>query len=116
MIARQKEFSGKMVFLFQSRRCHHCDEPECVQACPEESIQKREDGIVVLDNESCSGCEICIDACPYDSICFDETRGIAQKCNLCYERVDQGLIPACADNVCLAHCIHFEIEEKPKPK
>ena len=102
-----KIINGKMVFLFQSRRCHHCDEPECVQACPEESIQKREDGIVVLDNESCSGCEICIDACPYDSICFDETRGIAQKCNLCYERVDQGLIPACADNVCLAHCIHF---------
>jgi len=30
-----------------------------------------------------------------------------KKCNMCYHRVDNGLIPACADNVCLAHCIYF---------
>jgi Fe-S-cluster-containing dehydrogenase component len=32
---------------------------------------------------------------------------VARKCNLCHHRVDRGLMPACADNVCLAHCIHF---------
>ena len=44
---------------------------------------------------------------PYDAIMFDEEIGIARKCNLCYDRVTKGLYPACADNVCLAHCIYF---------
>ena len=43
----------------------------------------------------------------YNAIGFDENNQKALKCNLCYHRVDQGLIPACADNVCLAHCIYF---------
>jgi Fe-S-cluster-containing dehydrogenase component len=94
-------------FVFQVNLCRHCDEPPCVQACPEEAISKREDGIVIMDYDLCTGCEACIDECPYEAIAFDEEKSIAQKCNLCYHRVDQGLIPACADNVCLAHCIHF---------
>jgi NADPH-dependent glutamate synthase beta subunit-like oxidoreductase len=63
---------------------------------------------------SCGTC--CIQACPYDAIVFNEQSGKTQKCNLCYQRVTKGLYPACADNVCLAHCIYFgdpaEIEEK----
>ncbi len=63
---------------------------------------------------SCGCC--CIQACPYDAISFDEKSGIARKCNLCYDRVTNGLYPACADNVCLGHCIYFgdlvEIEKK----
>jgi NADPH-dependent glutamate synthase beta subunit-like oxidoreductase len=54
---------------------------------------------------SCGTC--CIQACPYDAITFDGITGKVQKCNLCYERVINGLYPACADNVCLAHCIYF---------
>ena len=93
--------------LFQVNLCRHCDEPPCVEACPEAAISKRDDGIVIMDYDSCSGCRTCIDACPYAAITFDEDKDIAQKCNLCHHRIDQGLIPACADNVCLAHCIHF---------
>ena len=98
---------GKMDFMFRVNVCRHCDDPPCVDACSEEAIQKREDGIVVMDYEKCSGCEACIEACPYDAIALDEDKGVARKCNLCHHRVDQGLIPACADNICLAHCIHF---------
>lgn len=94
-------------FHFQVSVCRHCDDPPCVRACPEEAIARREDGIVVLDPARCTGCGSCPDSCPYGAIHFDEERGIAQKCNLCHERVDHGLLPACADNVCLAHCIHF---------
>jgi len=111
-----KIVEGKPDFVFRVNVCRHCDEPECVEACPEEAIVKRDDGIVVLDQEKCVGCEHCVEACPYDAIAFDAKEGIAQKCNLCYHRVDQGLIPACADNVCLAHCIYFgdpkEIQEQ----
>ena len=63
---------------------------------------------------SCGTC--CIQACPYDAIVFNAHSGKTQKCNLCYQRVTNGLYPACADNICLAHCIYFgdpdEIEQK----
>jgi Fe-S-cluster-containing dehydrogenase component len=68
---------------------------------------QREDGIVVLTEELCSGCQACMDACPYEAIAFDAEQSVARKCNLCHHRVDHGLMPACADNVCLAHCIYF---------
>jgi len=98
---------GEMDFMFRVNICLHCVDPPCVDACPEEAILKRKDGIVVMDYKKCSGCEACIEACPYDAIALDEDKGVAQKCNLCHHRVDKGLIPACADNVCLAHCIYF---------
>ncbi|MBC8418320.1 MAG: 4Fe-4S dicluster domain-containing protein [Pseudomonadota bacterium] len=98
---------GKIDFAFRVNVCTHCDVPPCLDACPEGAITKRPDGIVVMDDEKCSGCESCIEACSYHAIAFDAVKGVAQKCNLCHHRVDQGLIPACADNVCLAHCIYF---------
>ena len=94
-------------FEFQVNLCRHCDDPPCVEACPVEAIGKRQDGIVIMDYDLCTGCGTCIEACPYEAIALDDAKGIAQKCNLCHHRVDQGLIPACADNVCLAHCINF---------
>jgi Fe-S-cluster-containing dehydrogenase component len=93
--------------MFQSNVCKHCDEPPCVDSCPEEAISQRNDGIVVLDEKTCTGCRLCMDACPYRAISFDTQTDVAKKCNLCHHRVDNGLIPACADNVCLAHCIYF---------
>lgn len=99
---------GKLNFVFHVNLCRHCDEPPCADACPEEAIVKRSDGIVVMDVDLCTGCRLCIAACPYDAIAFDLDKNVAQKCNLCHHRIDRGLIPACADNVCLAHCIHFK--------
>jgi Fe-S-cluster-containing dehydrogenase component len=98
---------GRLNFVYRVNQCRHCDDPPCAEACPEEAIDKRSDGIVVMDYDLCTGCQSCIEVCPYDAIDFDRQKGIAQKCNLCHHRVDQGLIPACADNVCPAHCITF---------
>ena len=94
-------------FTFFVNVCRHCDEPACIPACPEEAIHMRDDGIVVLDGTKCMGCGLCVDECPYDAIELDSERGVARKCNLCFERVAEGLIPACADNVCLGHCVYF---------
>jgi len=99
----------KLDFVFHVNVCRHCETPECVDACPEEAIDRRDDGIVVLNEKMCSGCRLCIDACPYDAVAFDSAKGVARKCNLCHERIEQGLYPACADNVCLAHCIHLKL-------
>jgi Fe-S-cluster-containing dehydrogenase component len=80
-----------------------------------EAIVKREDGIVVLDHALCTGCQACLAACPYEAIGFDVTGNVARKCNLCHHRIDDLLLPACADNVCLAHCIHLEEMEEGSP-
>ncbi len=98
---------GELRFTFRVDRCRHCGRPKCVEACPDRAIVQRADGVVVLDQALCSGCRECVTACPYDSIVFDTARNVATKCNLCHHRIDQGLLPACADNVCLAHCIHL---------
>ncbi len=95
----------KLDFVFHVNVCRHCDEPPCVDACADEAIVKRDDGIVVLDGQKCTGCQLCVDACPYEAIVYDSVKYVAQKCNLCHHRIDRGLYPACADNVCLAHCI-----------
>jgi Fe-S-cluster-containing dehydrogenase component len=106
--------------IFQLNVCMHCDDPPCVESCPEKAITQRDDGIVVLDEKTCTGCQLCMDACPYRAISFDTQKDVAKKCNLCHHRVDNGLIPACADNVCLAHCIYFgdpdEIQKKINEK
>lgn len=98
-------------FAYRVSLCRHCDDPPCEAVCPDGAIEKRSDGIVVMDEGVCSGCQLCLDACPYDAIAFDDRKGRALKCNLCHHRVANGLIPACADNVCLAHCIYFMTQE-----
>ncbi len=99
--------NGHLDFSFFVNLCRQCDDPPCVDGCPEGAILKRTDGIVVLNEDLCTGCRLCQDACPYDAIAYDDNSGIAQKCNLCHHRVDYGLLPVCADNICLAHAITF---------
>jgi len=102
-----RQVDGRWHFVFRANRCRHCAEPACVDACALGAISKREDSVVVLDRDQCTGCRACIEACPYDVVAFDEAAGVATKCNLCHHRLDEGLLPACADNICLAHCIHL---------
>jgi Fe-S-cluster-containing dehydrogenase component len=115
-----RPMNGRLDFVWRVRVCKHCADPVCAKACPVEAIAKREDGIVLLDPEKCTGCRRCVEECPYGAIAFDGEKQLAIKCNLCHHRVDQGLYPACADNVCLAHCIYFgdpfEIEERISEK
>ena len=88
----------KLSFLVQC--CYHCAKPSCLEACPVQAIQKREDnGLVVVDAEACIGkdrCGLCSQACPYDAPQFGaEENAKMQKCDLCLERLLQGLKPIC---------------------
>lgn len=80
---------------FLPRLCNHCQEPPCVDSCPEDALVKTEEGPVQLFEEKCTGCETCLDACPYGVIVFDEEKMKAEKCSLCAHRIDQGLEPFC---------------------
>jgi len=75
--------------------CMHCGEPACLAACPMEAIYKRDDGVVLVDEEKCNGCESCIEACPYGVITYDSEKDVVRKCTLCCHRIDQGLKPFC---------------------
>jgi len=75
--------------------CMHCNEPPCVPSCPTEAIYQRQDGIVLIDDEKCNGCQECLQACPYDVLVYDPEKDKVWKCTLCAHRVDQGLEPFC---------------------
>jgi tetrathionate reductase subunit B len=96
--------------------CQHCDEAPCIPACPIEGvIYRREDGLVIIDPEKCTGCKSCVDACPYDAIFFNEDLNIAQKCTGCAHLLDSGewTVPRCADS-CPTEAIKFGEESEFK--
>lgn len=96
---------GKPQQRYTVAHCMHCHEPECLEACPEDAITRRADGIVLIDPHTCNGCRMCMEACPFGVIQFDEGSGIAFKCDLCVDRLDAGKPPACAA-ACISHCIY----------
>jgi len=93
-----KEIGGKLVMDFVPMHCRHCENPPCIQACPVSAICKRNDGIVLFNEELCIGCNDCIEACPFGAPQYNPEKEVVQACNLCYERIDQGLLPACVQN------------------
>ena len=91
------------------RLCNHCSEPPCVDVCPVEGgTYKRDDGIVVVDENICIGCAKCVEACPYDARFMNSFKGdpgltkgngAADKCDFCLHRISRGVAPACV-NTC----------------
>ena len=100
---------------FLPETCMHCAKPSCVDACPSDAIVKRPDGVVVLDQEQCTGCGSCVEACPYGAIRLDDARGVAAKCNLCSHRIDKGLEPFCV-RCCEGQAMHFGDLDVPQSK
>jgi tetrathionate reductase subunit B len=80
--------------------CNHCDEAACMAACPVEgAIYKRQDGMVVIDPQRCTGCAKCVDVCKSQAIFLNENLTIAQKCSGCAHLLDSGewTEPRCVD-------------------
>lgn len=80
-----------------SLACNHCEQPACLKACPAGAYEKREDGIVVHRAEACIGCKMCLLACPYRVPCYNQKTGKVEKCDMCANRQDKGLAPACVE-------------------
>lgn len=83
---------------FLPRLCNHCEKAPCVQVCPVQATYRREDGVVVIDEKRCIGCGYCITACPYHARYLHPQTKVADKCNFCQHRLEQGLEPACVKN------------------
>lgn len=83
--------------LHLSISCNHCDSPECFRVCPEGAFTKRKDGIVQIDQNLCTGCKLCVSACPYGAPQYDAETHKVSKCQMCYPRQDIGIATACVE-------------------
>lgn len=88
------------------KMCNHCEDAPCVRVCPTGASYRTEDGVVLVDDERCIGCKYCMAACPYQVRWQDPDAGHVDKCTLCYHRIKDGLLPACAAS-CITHARVF---------
>jgi DMSO reductase iron-sulfur subunit len=96
---------------FSSVACRHCVQAPCAAACPSGAISQRiEDGIVVVDRLKCTGCRICLEACPFGIPQFGED-GTMQKCDMCLDRLPTGLPPFCVSS-CPTQALHWGTTEE----
>jgi formate dehydrogenase iron-sulfur subunit len=93
-------------WLMSSDVCKHCTSAACLEVCPTGSLIRTEFGTVVVQQDICNGCGYCVTACPFGVIDRRETDGRVWKCTLCYDRIKDGLKPACAQ-ACPTQSIQF---------
>jgi len=115
---------------FFPKPCFHCDNPPCTKVCPVNATFKRQDGIVLIDNERCIGCRMCMAACPYSTRFFNWSHpdpkqtaaigdavyspessyprrmGTVEKCDFCPDMLRQGKMPACVSG-CPMDALYF---------
>ena len=102
-------------WVMMSDVCKHCTHAGCMEACPTGAIVRNEFGAVYVQPDICNGCGYCVPACPFGVIAIQEEQGVAQKCTLCYDRMKDGIEPACA-KACPTESIQFGPVEKLKER
>lgn len=94
-----------------SMACNHCDDPVCLKGCPTGAYTKHvEYGAVLQDPETCFGCGYCTWVCPYNAPQLDPIKGQVSKCNMCVDRLEVGLKPACV-TACVGNALDFGVIE-----
>lgn len=93
--------------FFVPKRCMHCNQPGCAAACLVKAMKKRPSGHVTWAS-NCIGCRLCMVSCPFDIPKFEYSKAMPriQKCNLCFDRFNNGGIPACVE-VCPTQALMF---------
>lgn len=90
------------------RQCMHCLQPACASACLTKAMKKTPEGPVIWQGSKCMGCRFCMISCPFDAPKFEyhSANPRIQKCRMCWERLEEGQIPACVEN-CPAGATEF---------
>jgi formate dehydrogenase iron-sulfur subunit len=93
-------------WLMSSDVCKHCTHAGCLDVCPTGALFRTEFGTVVVQGDICNGCGYCVPSCPYGVIEQRKGDGRVFKCTMCYDRLTDGLQPACA-TACPTQSIQF---------
>jgi formate dehydrogenase iron-sulfur subunit len=110
-LSGQETGLGDFSWLMMSDVCKHCQRAGCLEACPTGAIVRTEFDTVYVQPDICNGCGYCVVACPFGVIDRREDDGRAWKCTMCYDRLGDGLEPACA-KACPTDSIQFgDIDE-----
>lgn len=81
-----------------SGACNHCDEPYCMKVCPAKAIYRRaQDGLVLIDQSRCISCQQCAAFCAHQAPQFNTRTRKMEKCTGCFDRIEAGGQPACAE-------------------
>ncbi len=103
--------------FFMPRPCMMCEDPPCLKVCPVGATLRTDEGLVLVDTDSCIGSRACMGACPYEARYFNwqdplpakrmpmpnspempvAQKGTVGKCVLCADRLPQGDLPACVE-------------------
>ncbi|KLV27689.1 MULTISPECIES: nitrate reductase subunit beta [Niallia] len=84
--------------MYLPRICEHCINAPCVSSCPSGAMYKRdEDGIVLVDQNACRAWRQCVSSCPYKKVYFNWKTSKAEKCTLCYPRIENGQPTICSE-------------------
>lgn len=101
IIKMQEEIKAdfeSVFMMYLPRLCEHCLNPACVASCPSGAMYKRdEDGIVLVNQEHCRSWRFCMSGCPYKKVYFNWKTHKAEKCTLCYPRIEEGLPTVCSE-------------------
>lgn len=99
-------------WLMRSDVCKHCAHAPCQEACPTGALIRTEFDTVYVQQDICNGCGYCVVACPFGVIARDDQgTHTARKCTLCYDRMKDGMEPACAQ-ACPTNSIQYgEVEQ-----
>jgi anaerobic dimethyl sulfoxide reductase subunit B len=90
--------------------CRHCAKGPCIEVCPTKAISRLPNGIVVVNQEKCIGCKVCLEACPFGAPQFNED-GLMQKCDMCLDRLEQAQGPFCVSS-CPTQVLHWGTVEE----
>ncbi len=90
-IARKERGQYPLIDVaYRPTPCMHCDAPACQKSAGSGQVEKRSDGIVLINPEKARGNRDLVESCPYGAIWWNETANVAQKCTLCAHLLDQG--------------------------
>ena len=96
VVFKEYEDNEKLNWYFCKQGCMHCNDAACITVCPTGAMHQTSYGTVNVNNEKCIGCNYCAANCPFHVISFDRKTNLPPKCTFWYDRVINGLKPACA--------------------
>jgi len=86
--------------------CRHCEKSPCLVVCYTQALARDAEDTVTLDRAKCTGCKLCVFACPFGVIGFDPQGKVVTKCDLCLERLEEGKEPVCV-STCPARALYY---------